>query len=195
MESQNENYGNQNHHDNKPWRTRTHRDLQIHHLHGDFKRELKEKHTHTPEAYDDFKHGISKAKEKQKQPSKLWLIRINDSHRERNRAVKSVASFQMKGNCGLYACRSHKRTNTLARSSAIINESLFGLTITKSIWQILEQPKVCGFLWTYQELRRKQYERCVYTADRPNGKIEFVTGFNPTVIMGDEVDWGHGLHD
>ena len=47
MESQNENYGNQNHHDNKPWRTRTHRDLQIHHLHGDFKRELKEKHTHT----------------------------------------------------------------------------------------------------------------------------------------------------
>jgi hypothetical protein len=64
MESQNENYGNQNHHDNtKPWRTRTHRDLQIHHLHGDFKRELKEKHTHTPEAYDDFKHGISKAKE------------------------------------------------------------------------------------------------------------------------------------
>ncbi len=66
MESQNENYGNQNHHDNKPWRTRTHRDLQIHHLHGDFKRELKEKHTHTPKAYDDFKLGISKAKEKQK---------------------------------------------------------------------------------------------------------------------------------
>ena len=63
MESQNENYGDQNHHDNKPWRTRTHRDLQIHHLHGDFKRELKEKHTHTPKAYDDFKHGISKAKE------------------------------------------------------------------------------------------------------------------------------------
>jgi hypothetical protein len=31
----------------------------------------KNKHTHTPEAYDDFKHGISKAKEKQKQPSKL----------------------------------------------------------------------------------------------------------------------------
>ena len=24
------------------------------------------KNTHTPEAYDDFKHGISKAKEKQK---------------------------------------------------------------------------------------------------------------------------------
>jgi hypothetical protein len=94
----------------------------------------------------------------------------------------------MKGNCGLYACRSHKRTNTLARGSAISNESLFGLTITKSIWQNLEQPKVCGFLWTYQELRHKQYERCVYTADRPNGKIEFVTGFNPTVIMGDEVD-------
>ncbi len=28
-------------------------------------------HTHTPEAYDDFKNGISKAKGKQKQPSKL----------------------------------------------------------------------------------------------------------------------------
>ncbi len=59
------------------------------------------RNTHTPEAYDDFKHGISKAKEKQKQPSKLRLIRINDSHRERNRAVKSVASFQMNCKCEL----------------------------------------------------------------------------------------------
>jgi hypothetical protein len=35
------------------------------------KKSHRETHTHTPEAYDDFKHGISKAKEKQKQPSKL----------------------------------------------------------------------------------------------------------------------------
>jgi hypothetical protein len=32
---------------------------------------IEKTHTHTPKAYDDFKLGISKAKEKQKQPSKL----------------------------------------------------------------------------------------------------------------------------
>ncbi len=32
-------------------------------LHDDLNKSHRETHTHTPEAYDDFKHGISKAKE------------------------------------------------------------------------------------------------------------------------------------
>ncbi len=133
-------------------------------LHDNFKKEISQRNTHThispwwfqkwnpkrenthSKAYGDFRNGIPEPKNKNTKPSQLWLIWNNGNQQSSIRTVTPVASERkLWAICVQITLRANTLRGVLWSQMSHYSNS----TITKSIWQILEQPKVCGFLWTY----------------------------------------------